>query len=148
MVSPISYASGTLISAGAYADLSLVVSALLPSPLIPFYRVSPSSPATPPGFIPTATSRMAPAPHDVSPPAAGGPAFALAVGASPLPASPNLVVTFVRVTLHDGQIIRGTFVALDQVMNPLLCDCVELYPQASHHASGPLVFPIVAIAYL
>lgn len=52
MVSPISYAPRTLIYADAYDDLSLAVSALLPSPLIPFYGVSPSSLAMPPRLHP------------------------------------------------------------------------------------------------
>jgi hypothetical protein len=78
----------------------------------------------------------------------GVPAFALATSATSFLGSPSFAVTVVRVTLHDSQIIRGIFVAINQAMNHVLRDCVELYPQASHHASGPLVFPSVAIAYL
>jgi hypothetical protein len=54
----------------------------------------------------------------------------------------------VRVLLNDGQLVRGTFVHFDPTMSPVLCDCVELHPQAGHHMSGPLVFPRVVIASL
>jgi small nuclear ribonucleoprotein (snRNP)-like protein len=48
----------------------------------------------------------------------------------------------VRVLLNDGQLVRGTFVHFDPTMSPVLCDCVELHPQAGRYVSGPLVFPV------
>jgi small nuclear ribonucleoprotein (snRNP)-like protein len=53
----------------------------------------------------------------------------------------------VRVLLHNGQLIQGTFVAFDHTMSHVLCDCVELHPHAGCHVPGPLVFPRVVIAY-
>lgn len=47
----------------------------------------------------------------------------------------------VRVSLHDGLLLQGTFVAFDRVMNPVLRDCIELYPQAGRHATRPFLFP-------
>jgi small nuclear ribonucleoprotein (snRNP)-like protein len=53
----------------------------------------------------------------------------------------------VCVSLHDGQLLCGTFVAFDRVMNTALRDCVELYhpstsvhPHEGHHATGLFVF--------
>lgn len=57
-----------------------------------------------------------------------GPAFALATGITSFLAPPSFATTDVRVNLHDGQIIWGTFVAFDRVMNPVLRDRVELHP--------------------
>lgn len=81
----------------------------------------PSTPAVLLGFISTTASRMAQVTHGV-PPAARGPTFVLAAGATSFLASPSFAVTAVRVTLHDGQIIQGIFVAFDQAMNPVLRD--------------------------
>jgi small nuclear ribonucleoprotein (snRNP)-like protein len=47
----------------------------------------------------------------------------------------------VRVSLHDGLLLQGTFVAFDRVMNPVLRDCIELYPQAGRLATRPFLFP-------
>jgi small nuclear ribonucleoprotein (snRNP)-like protein len=44
----------------------------------------------------------------------------------------------VHILLHDDQIIRGTFVAFDWTMDPVLRDCVELHPQAGQHVPRPL----------
>lgn len=41
--------------------------------------------------------------------------------------------------------LGGTFAAFDRVMNPILCDCVELYPREGHHSLGPIMFPNIAI---
>lgn len=41
-----------------------------------------------------------------------------------------------HVYLHDEHLIWGTFVAFDQVMNPVLYDRVELHPQEGRHATG------------
>lgn len=38
---------------------------------------------------------------------------------------------YVRVSLHDGQLLWGMFVAFDRVMNPILRACVELYHSLS-----------------
>jgi small nuclear ribonucleoprotein (snRNP)-like protein len=53
----------------------------------------------------------------------------------------------VCVSLHDGQLLCGTFVAFDRVTNTALRDCVKLYhpstfvhPQEGHHATGLFVF--------
>jgi small nuclear ribonucleoprotein (snRNP)-like protein len=44
----------------------------------------------------------------------------------------------VHVSLHDGQLLWGTFVAFDLAMNPVIRDRIELfYPPASvHHQEG------------
>jgi small nuclear ribonucleoprotein (snRNP)-like protein len=63
-------------------------------------------------------------------------------------APPSFGVVVVRVLLHDGQLVRSTFVAFDHAMSPVLRDCVELHPQASSHVPRPLVFPRAVIASL
>jgi small nuclear ribonucleoprotein (snRNP)-like protein len=77
-----------------------------------------------------------------------GRAFALAVGATSSLSPPVFVGMVVRVLLNNGQLVRGTFVHFDPTMSPVLCDCVELHPQAGRHVSGPLVFPRAVIASL
>lgn len=52
----------------------------------------------------------------------------------------------VYVSLHDRQLLQGTLVTFNRVMNLVLHDCVELHPQAGRHAIGSLVFPNAAIA--
>jgi small nuclear ribonucleoprotein (snRNP)-like protein len=52
----------------------------------------------------------------------------------------------VRVLLHDGQLVRGTLVAFDHAMSPVLHDYVELHPQVGCHMPRPLVFPRAVIA--
>jgi hypothetical protein len=54
----------------------------------------------------------------------------------------------VRVLLHDGQLVWGTFVALSRVMSSVLRGCVELHPHAGCHVPGPLVFPRAVLASL
>jgi hypothetical protein len=70
-----------------------------------------------------------------------GPTFALAAGA-------HSAWIVVRVLLHDGQLVQGTFVAFDPAMSHVLRDCVELHPHAGRHVTGPLVFSCVVIASL
>jgi small nuclear ribonucleoprotein (snRNP)-like protein len=71
---------------------------------------------------------------------------------APAPSTPLLRSTVIHVppysvcvSIHDGQLLRGTFVAFDRVMNHVLLDCVELHPQEGSHASGLLVLPTAAI---
>jgi small nuclear ribonucleoprotein (snRNP)-like protein len=54
----------------------------------------------------------------------------------------------VRVLLHDDHLVHGIFVSFDQVMNPILHDCVELHPQADRHVPRPTVFLRAAITSL
>jgi small nuclear ribonucleoprotein (snRNP)-like protein len=54
----------------------------------------------------------------------------------------------VCVSLRDDQFLQGTVVALDWVLNPILCDCIKLQPQVVHHAHGPLMFPSALITSL
>lgn len=49
------------------------------------------------------------------------------------------------VSLHDGQLLQGTFVGFDQVMNLVLRDCVKIYPQEDRHAIGPFLFPSATV---
>jgi small nuclear ribonucleoprotein (snRNP)-like protein len=63
-------------------------------------------------------------------------------------ASPHFDGLTVRVLLHDGQLVQGTFVAFDRAMSPVLRDCVEIHPKAGRHVPGPLVFPRTVIASL
>lgn len=62
---------------------------------------------------------------------------------APNPTSVVVVVPpyHVRVSLHDDLLLQGTFVAFDRVMNPVLRDCIELYPQAGRLATRPFLFP-------
>jgi small nuclear ribonucleoprotein (snRNP)-like protein len=50
--------------------------------------------------------------------------------------------------LHNGQLVRGNFVAFNRAMSLVLRDCVELHPHAGRHVPGPLVFPRAMIASL
>jgi hypothetical protein len=74
------------------------------------------------------------------------PAVALANGNTSILAPPSTTAITMRSSLHGGQLIWGTFVAFDRVMNPIPHDCVELHPQADRHAIEPLMFPSVVIA--
>lgn len=53
------------------------------------------------------------------------PVVALAAGATSSLAPPGFVVIVVRVLLPDGQLVRGTFMAFNRAMNPVICDCVD-----------------------
>lgn len=81
----------------------------------------------------------------VLPPTTGGPAFALATSTTSFLASLGVTTIAVHVTLHDGHIIWGTFVAFDWAMQPILRDYDELHPQPGRHVTGPLVFPTDAV---
>jgi small nuclear ribonucleoprotein (snRNP)-like protein len=50
-----------------------------------------------------------------------------------------------HVSLHDGLLLRGSFVAFDRVMNHVLHLCVELYHQEGRHALGPFLLPNTTI---
>jgi small nuclear ribonucleoprotein (snRNP)-like protein len=77
----------------------------------------------------------------------------------PAPSSPVLRFVAIHVppyrvcvSFHDGQLLWGTFVAFDRVMNPVLHDCVELshplvsiHRQEGRHALGPFMFHSVEI---
>jgi hypothetical protein len=69
-----------------------------------------------------------------------------------VPATPSALVPpfpcHVCIFLHIGPLLHGPLVAFDPVLNLVLCDCVELHPQAGRHAAGPLVLPSVAITFL
>jgi hypothetical protein len=64
------------------------------------------------------------------------------------PLLPSQVSYLCGVLLHEGQLVRGTFVAFYRAMSPVLRDCVKLHPHAGRHMPGPLVFPRVVIASL
>jgi hypothetical protein len=100
------------------------------SPVLP----SPSSVAT--VVLPDPAAALYNSTSLGTPSAAPHPAVSAALAS---PASSTALV--VCVLLNADALVRGTFVAFDRAMSPVIHDCVELHPTAGRHVPGPLVSP-------
>lgn len=88
------------------------------------------------GLVHGGSFAMSPQPVLLMVPSCGAPP-SLAVPMPPYP---------MHVSIHAGQHLQGTFMTFDPLMNPVLCDCIELHPQVGCHTTRPLVFPSATIA--